>query len=449
MRDRISATQAAALLGVKPATLYAYVSRGLLHPERARDGRTSRFDPAEVAALAARGRRVPRAAANDLVVESALTRMDPEGRALWYRGRDAAELARTCVFEAVAELLWTGELPQAPPAWQAAPAMLAAARAAQAALPAAVAPFDRLRLIAAAAATADPLGADIHPQAVTLTARALLATLVEALPEVGAAGVSPGTAGGLPPAREGPNATAGEGKAPLALRTEARVWGSDGPPPLPSLAARLWSRLCPAPSAPGMVAVLNAALVLLADHELSASTLAARVAASVHAGPYAVAGAGLNVVSGALHGAASLAVERLLAEIATPERAALVLGERLRRGERLPGFGHLVYTGADPRMQVLWALLLEEAPPGGRLAVPAAVLAAVSGRALPPPNVDFALGAFSYVAGMTPGSGEAIFAVARVAGWLAHAIEEYRHRTRYRPRAVYVGPPPTSLPEME
>ncbi len=424
MSGRLTAAQAAAMLGVKPATLYAYVSRGLLHPERATDGRASRFDPAEVAALAARGRRVPRAAANDLVVESALTRIDPEGRALWYRGLDAAVLARTHSFEAVAEMLWTGEIPAAPPLWQPHAEGLAAARAAQAALPAETSTFDRLRLITAAAATADPLGLDITPRAVVITARSLLATLVEALP--------------VTMRREG-RAASHQRPAPPPAMVDA---GCEMPDAAAPLAVRLWPRLCAEPPAPAMLAVLNAALVLMADHELSASTLAARVAASVHADPYAVAGTGLNVVSGALHGAASLAVERLLTEAGAPERAAWVLGERLRRGERLPGFGHLVYTGGDPRMRVLWDALRAARPDASRLAVPAAVLDALAGRALPPPNVDFALGAFSYVTRMKPGSGEAIFAIARVAGWMAHAIEEYRHRTRYRPRAVYTGVPP-------
>ena len=84
--------------------------------------------------------------------------------------------------------------------------------------------------------------------------------------------------------------------------------------------------------------MLDAALVLLADHELAASTVAARVAASVRADPYAVASAGLAVVSGTLHGGASLGIEALLDEIDRPDQAATVIGGRLRRGERLRGF---------------------------------------------------------------------------------------------------------------
>jgi citrate synthase len=197
--------------------------------------------------------------------------------------------------------------------------------------------------------------------------------------------------------------------------------------------------------------VLDAALVLVADHELAASTVAARVAASVRADPYAVAAAGLATVSGSLHGGASLAVEALLAEIERPGlaprqaklQAGRVLGERLRRGERLRGLGHPLYPDGDPRAAYLLARLRRAAGGSPRMAVVDALLAATRRRGLPPPNVDLALAALGHVTGMTRGAGEAIFAVARVAGWIAHALEEYERATPIRLRAVYTGPPPT------
>jgi citrate synthase len=205
---------------------------------------------------------------------------------------------------------------------------------------------------------------------------------------------------------------------------------------------------------PALVEVLDAALVLVADHELAASTMAARVAASVRADPYAVVSAGLAAASGSLHGGASLAVEALLAEIARPvaerpavsrrasQQAGRVLGERLRRGERLRGFGHPLYPDGDPRAAHLLARLRQAAGGSPRMAVVDALLAATRRRGLPPPNVDLALAALGHVAGMTRGAGEAIFAVARVAGWLAHALEEYERATPIRLRAVYTGAPP-------
>src|SRR5918999_938405 len=111
---RLSTAEAAARLGVKPATLYAYVSRGLLSRERSPDGRTSTFDPAEIDRLARPGRsRRGRRPATDLVVPSALTTID-QGLP-WYRGVAVTDLAGTRSFEDVAEWLWTGRFPDPPP----------------------------------------------------------------------------------------------------------------------------------------------------------------------------------------------------------------------------------------------------------------------------------------------------------------------------------------------
>jgi citrate synthase len=185
---------------------------------------------------------------------------------------------------------------------------------------------------------------------------------------------------------------------------------------------------------------LRAALVLLADHELAASTLAARVAASVRADPYAVVATGLGAVGGALHGGASLGAETMLAAAQDAAGAPRVVGELLRRGERVPGFGHFVYRGGDPRAQLLLAMVRSAVPASPRLAVVDSVLAEMHRRALPEPNIDFALAVLASCAGMIRGAGEVIFAVARTAGWLAHALEEYTARTPLRPRAVYTGP---------
>ncbi|HEX6675158.1 MAG TPA: citrate/2-methylcitrate synthase [Actinomycetes bacterium] len=424
-RQRLSSAEAARRLGVKPATLYAYVSRGLLRSERAPGGRGSTFDPAEVERLTRRSRRRALTAGPELVIASELTSID--GGVLRYRGLDATELAGRHRFEQVAELLWTGRLGEGG-RWRADPAAVAVATVCQDALPAGTLPLDRLRVAAAALAASDELRFELHPSAVVATGRALIAGLVESLPELGAAagGGGPLSTGGLPPRSSSP---------------------PDPPPRGGTVAARLWPRLCPSRPRPGMVEVLDAALVLAADHELAASAVAARVAASVQADPYAVVGAGLGAVSGALHGGASLAAETLLAEIGTPERATRVIGDRLRWGEQVPGLGHSLYPDGDPRAASLLDRLGREATGSRRLAVVEAVADAVERRRLPAPNVDFALAALAFVAGMTRGAAETVFAVARIAGWLAHALEEYERRTPLRPRALYTGPPARSLPD--
>ena len=410
---RLTTAEAARRLGVKPATVYAYVSRGLLSRERAPDGRTSTFDPAEIDRLARPGRpRRGRRPAPELVLPSALTAI-ADGLP-WYRGLPVPELAATRGFEEVAAWLWTGRFPDPGPgpAWRAGEATLAAGRRAQAALPEAALPLERIRVLAAALAAGDELRLELHPAAVTAAGRALIAGLVDCLP------------------RQGP-----------------------APPAEGAIAGRLWAGLSSLDPEPELVGTLDAALVLLADHELAASTVAARVAASVRADPYAVASAGLAVVSGTLHGGASLGIEALLAEIDRPDRAAGggegqpreravgVVGARLRRGERLRGFGHRLYPDGDPRAGVLLERLRAAAAGSPRLAAVEALLEAAARRGLPEPNVDLALAALAHVTAMTRGAAEAIFAVARTAGWIAHALEEYDRNTPIRPRAVYTGPP--------
>jgi citrate synthase len=408
MAEQLTAAEAARRLGVKPATLYAYVSRGTLSRRKDPSGRTSRFDAGEVEELARRGRPRRPAHAADIVVESAITEID--GAQFRYRGLDVIELATRRPFEDVAEFLWTGQFPAHPSPWQARPEALAVGRAAQAALPREALPLERLQVIVPAMAATDPLRLQLDPPAVQAAARALIAGLVDCLP---------------PPDGAPTAAEAGPG-APIA--------------------ERLWARLSGRRPAPALLAALRAALVLLADHELAASTLAARVAASVRADPYAVVATGLGAMGGALHGGASLGVENLLTAAATPAGVPAVIRDLLRRGERVPGFGHFVYKAGDPRAALLLDLVRAAAPRSRMLAVADSVRAEVSGRGLPGPNIDFALAVLARTAGMTSGAGEAIFAVARTAGWTAHAIEEYVRATPLRPRAVYVGPAPRAAP---
>ena len=354
---------------------------------------------------------------------------------LWFRGFDALDLARDWDFEDVCELLWLGQ-PQPVPSGRRRgsgrpmPAAVAAGTAAQAALPPGTYPLERLQVIVPALAAADPLRLQFDPPAVAAAGRGIIAGLVDCLPP---AGRPPGLALRLARRPRRPR------RPRLTRRPRPTPRPDRGIRP-PGIPARLWPRLCPDDPPPALLDALRAALVLLADHELAASTLAARVAASVRADPYAVVATGLGAVGGALHGGASLGAETMLA--AAPDAAAVprVVGELLRRGERVPGFGHFVYRGGDPRAGLLLAMVRRAVPASPRLAVVDAVLAEMHRRALPEPNIDFALAVLASCAGMIRGAGEAIFAVARTAGWLAHAMEEYTASTPLRPRAVYTGP---------
>ena len=397
MADFLTAAEAARRLGVKPATLYAYVSRGVLSRVRAPDGRASLFGAEEVERLARRGRPRRPVGIADITVESAITEIT--GDSLRFRGLDATSLAISRTFEEVAELLWTGDFRPAREPWRARPAALAVARAAQDALPAGTLPLERLQVIVPAMAATDPLRLQLDRPAVLAVGRNIIAGMVDCLPSDGPA-------------------------------------GSDE-----SVAGRLWSRLCDRRPVPGLLRALSAALVLLADHELAASTLAVRAAASVRADPYAVVGTGLGAMSGALHGGASLSAETLMAAASGPDDVPRVVAELLRRGERVPGFGHFVYRRGDPRAIALLDLVRRAAPKSTQLAVADAVFAEVRQKSLPEPNVDFAIATLARVAGMIRGAGEAIFAVARTAGWIAHALEAYDGPGPLRPRAVYTGRP--------
>jgi citrate synthase len=396
----LSTEEVARRLGVKPATVYAYVSRGLLVSERNADGKGSLFAEADVEAFVTARRRtaVP---GGTPPIQTGLTLI--KDGALYFRGHDASALARANSYESVAMLLWTGRLSQV--ALSPSADLLALAEAVTFPLPAAARLTDRLRVIVAAAAAADPLRFDTAPTAVIATGQTLLATMVAALPL----------------------------RRPTERPRDERF----------PLAGVLWTRLTAATPTPAGIAALNAALVLLADHDIAASTLAARVAASTRAHPYAVVGAGLAALDGPLHGAASGLAYAMLTEAVRSGDPMRTISDRLRVGGVLPGFGHRLYPDGDPRAKLLLALLRETHTDRATLAVIDEVAAAVTQRSGVAPDIDFAVAAFALLNDMDADAGEAIFAVARTAGWIAHALEEYSDRpSRFRPSGHYAGRAP-------
>lgn len=381
-------------LGVKPTTVYAYVSRGLLPSRRNADGKGSLFAKHDVDAFVAARKRPTTPG-----IQTGIT-LIKDGN-LYYRGRDACVLARTASFEAVATLLWAGDLEHVD---------LAPNRSVQdlagqviAPLPLSARTTDRLRVIVAAAAAADPLRFDTSAAAVIATGRAMLATMVASLPFA-------------------------SGVTPMAVYERE----SAGTRPLAEV---LWHRLTTEPPRPADYEVLNSALVLLADHDIAASTLAARVAASTRAHPYAVVSAGLAALDGPYHGAQSGLAHALLTEAMTRKDPVATIADRLRVGGTIPGFGHPLYPDGDPRA----GTLLEMLAPGPVRDTATEIAQAMSTR----PNIDFATAALALHYRMPADAGEAIFAVARTAGWLAHALEEYGDRPgRFRPTGQYTGAEP-------
>ena len=185
--------------------------------------------------------------------------------------------------------------------------------------------------------------------------------------------------------------------------------------------------------------VVDTALVLLADHDLAASTFAARVAASTRADPYSVILAGLGALGGPLHGAASGPVHDLFTD-ARQSSAPHAVGAAWRDDRRVGGFGHFLYPNGDPRAPVLLDAVRKVAGRTPQWRVVDEVRRLVHDRRGDEPNIDFGVAALSFCAGMPRQSGEAMFSIARSAGWVAHAIDEYTEAPlRFRPVARYVG----------
>jgi citrate synthase len=427
----LTAAETARRLGIKPATLYAYVSRGLIQAHRASDAHASLFHPEEVERLRA---RPARGARPELSVPSAITLLRPDG--LYYRGYDVVALAASHGYEQVAALLWHGS-PRDDLGWRAPPAAAGAATAAQRALAPGSLPLERLLAAAGAIGTTDPLRFDVSPATVRRLAPGLVMALLAALgtrsrpPRTTQTGT---TQTGTPRTSTARTSTATAGAAPPADAASHSVAAG--------LAARLAGR---AAAPPGLVTVVNAALVLLADHELAASTMAVRIAAATRSPIYSCVAAGLGVLQGPLHGGMSLRVEDLLAQIRSPANTEDVIRAYLSRGDPFWGFGHPLYEDGDPRGAALLPLVLEAAPARQRKTVEA-VLAFAAANSLPPPTVDLALATVTYCWSLPRGSGQALFAIGRTAGWIAHAIEEYERRSNYRIRAAYTGQPPQPAP---
>jgi citrate synthase len=397
--SELSAQEVATRLGIKLDTVYAYVSRGALSARRVPGSRRSVFDADEVEKLARRGRprRTSRPSALDLVVETDLTTIIDHRIA--YRGRDIADMARTQTFEQVANWLWTGidETPVTP--WE----------PYQMSLPELAHPRDRIRAAVVIGSASQPLRSDLSTPAVTATAQALIASMVAAVP----AGPEDGAARTVSAARH--------------------------PPVRDSIARRLWTRLTVRRPVTGLVASLNAALVLLADHELASSTVAARIAASVRADPFSVVLSGLGTLAGPLHGSASGLAHQMIADAIQrgPEPA---LAAALETHQHLPGFGHRLYPEGDPRAKLLFDMIRAEARASPALSAADALIDQARRHSRIEPNIDLALAALATAAHMPATAGETIFTISRTAGWIAHAIEEYTEApVRFRARAIRKG----------
>ena len=207
---------------------------------------------------------------------------------------------------------------------------------------------------------------------------------------------------------------------------------------------------------PGALAThaFDVALVLHADHELNASTFAARVAAATLTDLYSTIVAAIGTLKGPLHGGANADVMRLLIEIgqdAPPERVDEAIRGKLARKVKIPGFGHRVYRTEDPRATHLRKMSKELGERAGNTRwydMSRRIEQLVTGEKKLYPNVDFYSASTYYTLGIAIDLFTPIFAVSRVSGWTAHCLEQYANNRLIRPRTDYIGPayPQTFLP---
>ncbi len=406
-REWISSADASRQLGVKRATLYAYVSRGLVRAAPSDAGSRTRVYSREdidrlVARSDARAGHGPAAAGalrwGQPVLETYISEIRPDGPR--YRGQGALDLARAgASFEDVCTLLW-GPSRLAEEGLERRPSD-ASDRAIRALLRRSAGAFDAMLIAASVATAAAPL-AEPSVDVARAGSRALVRRLVAAC--------------GIP---RGGDAAARSRRAPdLASAAVAALGGRADARDL---------------------ALMNEALIVIADHELNPSTFAARVAASAGASLPACVMSAIAALSGPLHGSATARVEALLAEVGQPERAVKVVRERLGRGEVVPGFGHPAYPDGDPRAVHLLRRALASGRRSKAVRTAASLVEAMDLIAGQRPTLDVGLVALSSALGLPSGSALAIFACGRSAGWIAHALEQRAAGYILRPRARYVG----------
>jgi 2-methylcitrate synthase len=362
-----------------------------------------------------------------IAARSAICQVDGVNGRLYYRGYEIGDLAGAVSFEDVTALLWHGELPDAG-ASAAFKARLEAARGLPPAvgdllqtLPRDAHPLDALRTAVSLAATRDPDTRSNEPESNLRKAFRLM----NLVPETVAAWQRIRT-----------------GRTPVAA------------PVATSHAAYFLELLEGRAPSPEVARVMDLVLTLHADHELNASTFATRVGVATLTDLHAAIVAAVSTLKGPRHGGANEDVLAMLLEIGEPARAESYVEARMgaraglskqERGDpkvRMPGFGHRVYRVDDARARVLRGMAKSMAEATGRqklFEVAERVYDAMRARTSLPVNVDFFSAVVYDALGIPPDFCTSIFAVGRVAGWVAHALEQYADNRLIRPRADYIG----------
>jgi citrate synthase len=353
---------------------------------------------------------------NVIALQSSVCRLSAEDGRLSYRGYDVRELGEKSSYEETAFLLIQGRLPTG-----AELRLFSGELKAQQKLPA-----PALRVLKAMPPSADAMSA----------LRASLAVL--ALEQVIK----------VPPSHEDALAQGLRlvASAPTIVAAHHRL-RSGQRPVLPkkslSFAGNFLAMVSGAAPAAEPARAFDTALIVRADNELNPSTFAARVTASTGADVYGAVLAALSALAGPRHGWHTRHVMGALEEIGTPERVDDWVRQRLAQNRKIPGFGHVVYKGEDPRTGLLRALAEAECQRAGQwplFRTARELETAVVRETGQHPIVDFYLAPLYRAVGIPVDLFTAVFAVSRMCGWVAHILEQYGDEKLLRPRAEYIGP---------
>jgi citrate synthase len=393
MKVHLNASEAANFLNVSKATLYAYVSRGLVRSEPGSDHRSRVYHRLDLERLRQRKRirQEPTAEMSGALhwgsplLDSGLT-LIADGH-LFYRGRDAIRLASSRTFLEVATWFWNGNWV---PVSSNRPLSTTKAKDGD--------PVLLYHEALLRAAIAEPLGYDFSPSALAESGLHILSLFLQTL----------------------------TGKANPHVRQTAR---------------ELRKAWCPRKVDADRI--IDAALILSIDHELNVSSFTARVVCSAGTSIYEVVSAALCALRGSRHGGGIERATRLLLEMQGLSSVREFLIRRVRAGIEIPGFGHPLYPDGDPRAATLFELLNKCFAAEARSWI--GLVANAANVLKRKPNIDLALAVCSLSLRLPPHAPFALFALGRTAGWIAHAAEQAQSEKLIRPRARYTGVLPTNV----
>ena len=409
----MTAQEAAEELGVKTATIYAYVSRGLIRSLASAEGQRHRLYAREDVSrlLIKRQMRLSMDPANpDIfhwtapIFDSCISLIE-DGR-LYYCGYPIEDVVASYSAEKLAALVWTGDAANAAALFDARrhpSASIYRKMLRDLSIPRSdLLSVPTFQVILPMACANDPIAFDMRKESIALSGARIMRLLTAS--------------------------AAGDVPEDISLA---------------EMLQRAWQ-----PQDAGSIQFFNMMLMICADHQLKLATFAARVVAALGATPYSVINAGITALSGPQQGGYTETVEAFLDEVSTPANALSVVCARMRRRESfpVPGFHNPLYPAGDPRARLALQTLYLAYPDSPTIALAQAIQSAVFEVREEYPKLEFALAIFRRHFNLPASSTLGIFALGRIIGWIGHAIEQYHSEQILQPRTRYTGPTPQRQP---